>query len=97
MTTTLRFEAYDPEDHSITTVGRDSQDETWMDQADLFYEFLIGQGFIVTEIQLSQYFMDKAVEIMDLRSNIKVDKTGHNPYDAHSCPDCDPNCRGNCS
>jgi hypothetical protein len=52
--------------------------EVWTEQADLFFNFLLVQGFIVTERMISRYFKAKAKEMKDLRSN-KRDDT-HDPF-----------------
>ncbi len=46
--------------------------ETWTEQADVFFHFLLAQGFIVSEQDLADLFQEKADGMSDLRSNTHV-------------------------
>ena len=55
-----------------TTVRRTSDDGyyiTWNTQLDLFIDFLYAQGFIVSEVKLAEYLIERAEELGDLRGN----------------------------
>ena len=56
----------------VTTVNRTSSDDyyiTWTTQLDLFIDFLYAQGFIVSEVKLAEYLIERAEELGDLRGN----------------------------
>lgn len=58
---------YDEFEKSETTFTADR----WTDVVDKFYDFLLGQGFYCTELDLAEYFLDKAEEVGNLRANFK--------------------------
>ena len=48
--------------------------DTWQYVIDRFYEFLMSQGFYVTELDLAEYFLEKAEEVGNLRANFKEEE-----------------------
>ena len=50
----------------VTVTGRS---DTWTEQADLFFRFLLAQGFMVSENDLAEFFLEKADEIGQNRAN----------------------------
>jgi hypothetical protein len=50
----------------VTMTGRS---DFWTEQTDLFFRFLLAQGFLVSESDLAEFFSDKAYEIGALRAN----------------------------
>lgn len=44
---------------------------TWDSQADLFFRFLLAQGYVLSEVDLASFYIDRADQMVDCRSNIK--------------------------
>jgi hypothetical protein len=44
----------------------------WTKQTDVFFHFLLAQGFVVSEQDLADFFQEKANSMTDLRSNTHV-------------------------
>jgi hypothetical protein len=57
-----------------TKVKMECQHEDWKGIANTFYHFLLAQGYLVSEKALADYYQDRADEMGDLRSNIRMPK-----------------------
>lgn len=60
--------------------------KTWTEQAGAFFNFLLAQGFIISEQHLAEFYADRAEEIGSFRDNIKYsDSHGECHGDRHGC------------
>jgi len=41
----------------------------WSDQANLFFRFLVAQGFMLSERDIAEYFTEQANEVGNIRDN----------------------------
>jgi len=67
---TVKFKVTDvshPYESSYITIDTDN----WETQADCFFRFLLSQGFILSEKDMSDFFLTRASEMSDLRSNYR--------------------------
>ena len=58
----------------VTVTGRS---DTWTEQADLFFRFLLAQGFMVSENDLAEFFLEKADEIGQNRASEGAGRRRH--------------------
>ncbi len=56
----------------LPTVEMHCESMFWVDQAESFFNFLIAQGFIISERDLADYYAERAEEMKDLRSNTRT-------------------------
>ena len=55
-------------DFQRVTIESDEMD-IWTEQCDLFFQFLLAQGFILSERDVAAYFTERADEMKNYRSN----------------------------
>ena len=53
------------------TIKNTNTEVVWTDQARDFYQFLLSQGFILSEKDLADYYVEAANEMGNLRCNFK--------------------------
>lgn len=44
----------------------------WVEQAETFFNFLVAQGFVLSEKDLAEFYVERAEDMGDLRSNTRV-------------------------
>jgi len=57
------------EDSQFSSTQKRGEANTWTEQCDMFFEFLLGQGFIVSETSVANHFQARADDMGDFRSN----------------------------
>ena len=77
MTTRFEFKCWETEDTESTpeyagntSVELSGESDYWKVQAELFFRFLLAQGFMVTEKMMMDFFHDRALEVNMGRANV---------------------------